>query len=576
MSKQSAARHELEAVHPLWRWFTLLISTLAFLIVATFGILWGYHAAKIWRAHNLARAAMETLDHQSTTDVEDKLLAAYHLTSQDAEVLRACARYQAAINNPQALGFYQELLRLPEATRADRRTALRASLTFGNFKLAEELMAGLKTAPLEPDDMVCEAQMRWAEHGTAEAVARMRQGLALAPDNRSYQLLLAQMLASADDDASQKEAMESFQKLAQVQDRAGLEALVAISRSTGLDKDSLRSVLAQIRRHPLLDETGRFAAWELEARLGDRDPKEVLQGVVDYYQSADLPHKSTAARWLYGHNQPELALKLASPPETSANKDLFLVRLDALGYLKNWAEVEKELEDPQAPLTQTLVFLYRARAAQELGDPEKSQYNWEKARTAATKEAGMLDYLGSYAVNMRLYDEAKKTFIRIAKTPSETEKGYAALLELEAEHGSSSELLESLEEMTRDLPQKPEPKNDWAYLSLLLNTNVDKACSTAESLVAAHPEVLAYRSTLALGRLRRHDFAGAAKVYQGLQIDWQTAPASWKMVYALVLAANGATAGAQDLARTINRAQLRKEERGLLDFNLPGTEPENR
>jgi len=108
-------------------------------------------------------------------------------------------------------------------------------------------------------------------------------------------------------------------------------------------------------------------------------------------------------------------------------------------------------------------------------------------------------------------------------------------------------------------------------LNLLLDTNVDEAWNTAQSLVQANPQMLAYRTTLALGYLRRNDAAGAEGVYEGLQIDWSTASPSAKLIYASVLAANGKRDQAAVFVQTLNRSQVRAEEWALLDSYLPGT-----
>jgi tetratricopeptide (TPR) repeat protein len=561
---------ELKAVRPLWRWLTLLGIMTVVLVPASFGGVWVYHVAKVWRAHSLAEEASDMLSRQAPAEAESKLMAAYHLAPYDAEVLRACARYESARGNSHALGFYHLLIALPKATRMDQRDALRACLVFGDLKAAKELAKALIAKNPEAEDYALEGQVSWQEHTEGAAIALMRQALALDPENRPYRLLLAQMLNFSANDEIQKEAVNMLRTLAQTHDKDGLKALVVMSRNRGLDEISRRWILEQLRQHPLLDDSGRFAAWELETRLGGRDPKIVLQGAVDFFKSSNLSRKSMAARWLYNQGEPELALELASPSDVSANQDLLLVRLDALASLKNWPEVEKELATLHVPLSQMLIFLYRARAAQELGDPARSKVYWEQARTAAAAEAGMLSYLGNYALKLGLYDEAKRTFFQMTQLPTQAQAGYAALLQVEAQHGSASELLETLKQMTADLPQEPEPKNDWAYLSLLLNTNVDEAWKMAEALVEAHPEMLAYRSTLALGYLRRNDLQGAKKVYQGLEIDWSTAPASWKMIYAVVLAADGNKTQAVIYLRSIDRSELRPEELALLNTYLSG------
>jgi predicted Zn-dependent protease len=342
-----------------------------------------------------------------------------------------------------------------------------------------------------------------------------------------------------------------------------------MAMSPGLDDASRRSLLDQLKQHPLLDDEGRFSAWDLESHLNDRDSKVVLQQVVEFFKTADLQRKSKAAQWLNNHGQSELALELAKPPDSSANQELLLARLDALANLKNWAEVEKELSVTGIPLPQSLIYLYTARSAQELGDLPRSQTAWEKARSAAVTEPGMLVYLGEYALKLGAYDEAGKTFsVMSRQSPEQALKYYTLLVQTEARSGQNTQLMQTLKQMTVDLPYEPEPKNDWAYLNLLLNTNVDEASKVAEALVKAHPQILAYRSTLALAYLRKNDPADAAKVYQGLQIDWSSAPASWKLIYAVVLAANGDKAKAQGFISGITRDQVRPEESALMNAYL--------
>jgi len=255
------------------------------------------------------------------------------------------------------------------------------------------------------------------------------------------------------------------------------------------------------------------------------------------------------------------------------SQDLLLVRLDSLNKLKQWDEMTKELADPQLRLTPPLVFRYRALAAIGRGDAIASQNEWERARdAAATGDSRALANLGNYLLDQGLDDEAKATFTRMTKIPDQSQAGYHALVQLEAKHGLNAELLATLNQMMADLPGEPEPKNDWAYLSLLLNTNVDQAYSIAQTLVAAHPEMLAYQSTLALGCLRRNDVHGAEQIYKGLNVDWTTSPDSWKMVHVMVLSAGGEKERARAFADTIDRSKLRTEELALLETYLPEEE----
>ena len=71
-------------------------------------------------------------------------------------------------------------------------------------------------------------------------------------------------------------------------------------------------------------------------------------------------------------------------------------------------------------------------------------------------------------------------------------------------------------------------------------------------------------SATALARLRRGDTAGAIALYQGREIDWSVMPDSWKAVRVAVLLASGDRGTAQSLASTIDKSNLRPEERDLL------------
>jgi lipopolysaccharide biosynthesis regulator YciM len=554
----------------LFQWLLLLGGMAVLLVAVGFGIVWGYGQAKLWRAHELTREAKDLLGRKETAEGESKLLAAYTLEPHDAEVLRTLAAHDLSLRDPHALGFYQLLLALPEATREDQREASRAFLSFGDLKSAEQLVQALIAKAPEAEDYALQAQIYWQAGGRTQAISFVKQALELEPKNRANQLLLAQMLLVMPDREQQEEALNLLREIAQANDQEGLTALEVMARIPRLDADSQRWVLERLRQHPLLDDDGRIAGWELEKRLGTRDANVVMKEAFEYFKSGDPAHKAMAAQWFSNQGQPELALELAPLPDAQGNKDLFLTRLNALASLKNWTEVQKELSD-NAPLSQTLIFLYRARAEHELGNPAQSAADWDRARAAAGMEKEMLSELGRYAMQMGLYDEAKKTYAQMAHNPDQALEGYAALLQVEVQHGTNDEVLETLKQMMADLPAQPEPKNDWAYLNLLLNTNVDEAWNMAQSLVQANPQLLAYRTTLALGYLRKKDAAGAAGVYDGLQIDWSTATPSAKLIYAVVLAANGKKDQAAAFAHTLNRSQLRKEEWDLLNFYLPET-----
>ena len=555
--------------------FELLLTRWKMAVVAALGLAlcgWTgraiYREAKVWRAHELAAVASSAKGQPDAT-IDAKLHAAYQLEPYDPVVVRACARYEFAIGDPAGVALYRRLVTLSRTTKDDQREAAKVLIQVGDEwagPLVEKLVARSPGA----EDLALAAQYHWRQQEKAMAIDLMRRSVGLDPKDRPHQLLLAQMLALSQDEKEQTEAIHLLQDLAGTQDATGLQALVTLSRNRKLDAVTQRNVLRQLREHPLLDDEARFAGWDLEARLGDREAKVVLQEAVDFFKTTDLPRRTSAARWmLYNEAQPALALELTPASDTAASQELLLTRLDALGDLHQWAEVDRELSAPMVPLPEAMADVYQARAAQQSGHPTLSPYFWDRARRAAADDSAMLIKLSDFALKQGLYDEAKKTDTQLAGIPSQVRIAYAALLQLELQHGTQPELLATLKDMMTDLPSDPKPQNDWALLSLLLNTNVNDACETAQRLVQAHPEMLAYRSTLALGYVRRNDSSDAEKLYNGLAFDWETTPDSWKLIRVIVWAADGQPGLARAYADKIDRFHLRPEEQALFNLYLP-------
>jgi hypothetical protein len=551
---------ELTAVSPWRRWLQVGLAAVAIVLVGGWILVWAYHRAKDWRAEQLAGQAFDLLARHDRAQSDVKLMAAYHLAPFDPKVERMCARYMTTIGDAHALGFFRLLLLQPHPSRDDQRDAAAACLAFGDLDSAQTLVDALTAHGAEARDFTLQAEVLWRQHNAPQAIATMRRALELDRANRADQLLLAEMLTGSRDPQDAAEAVQSLESLARNSDAESLEALLLLSRDHALDETRLGDVLQRLRHHPLLDDSGRMAAWELEQRLNPARSPAILQQAADYFRPLEAARRAVAARWLYDQGQPALALTLAPLPDADTNQDLFNVREDAQARLGRWQAVRTELDDPAVPLPAHLVLLYKARCAVELGRPAESDADWNLARDEGAGQPAILAELTRYAVLLGLDGEARNTLARMEPFPSEAKALYVSLLQAEAGRDNRPELLATLRQMIGAFPAEPEPRNDWAYLNLLLNQNTEEATATAKELVRDYPTLLSYRSTLALACLRHHDSQGAARAYAGLQIDWAHCPASWKMVYATVLAAGGKKDEGRALVRDVTPGQLRPAE----------------
>jgi hypothetical protein len=99
---------------------------------------------------------------------------------------------------------------------------------------------------------------------------------------------------------------------------------------------------------------------------------------------------------------------------------------------------------------------------------------------------------------------------------------------------------------------------------MLLGVNVEGARREAEKLVAQHPDLLAYRTTLALAHFRRNDPSAARDAYRNSTLVWEQALPGWQAVYVAVTGKLGDTNLAKKLAATVPLNRLKPEEIDLI------------
>src|SRR5690606_4625575 len=119
--------------------------------------------------------------------------------------------------------------------------------------------------------------------------------------------------------------------------------------------------------------------------------------------------------------------------------------------------------------------------------------------------------------------------------------------------------------MSASYPRDNAIRNDFAYIQVLLNENVQTAISAAEALVTESESVLAYRVTLACGRMRQGKKEEALELLSGLDVRWETVRARWQIILAWILLENGQEVTARKLLDQVDEGEpLLPEERGLL------------
>ena len=161
----SRTRSDESVGRPWWQWVLMLVVLGVLVYPAHLGALWVYRKGKNWRAEQLANEAKDLRAQHMMSEAQAKVASAYTLAPFDPVVLREAAHFVQAAGDAHALGYYHELLDTPEATREDKRDAVRACLLFNETKTGSKLAAELTESGGEAEDYALQGQVLWQGGG---------------------------------------------------------------------------------------------------------------------------------------------------------------------------------------------------------------------------------------------------------------------------------------------------------------------------------------------------------------------------------------------------------------------------
>jgi tetratricopeptide (TPR) repeat protein len=534
------------------------------LIAAALGARPAYRAMRAYRADALAREAESAIKRQSWAEASQKAQAAYHLDPTREQAMRVVARLYTIAGQPDAVVFWQNLRAAGFATREDRRELIRAGLRFGkSADVRAELLALLKEPPAEADTLRLAADFFLLTNDRASALAYSRELVKLQPDAAS-ELTLARSLLAMPDPALQSQARLSLAKLSALTNSVGLEAQVVMARAGLVSDDAMPRLIERLSNHPEAQLAHRLLAEELRLRLEPHRRAAAVAAFVNEFANSPLTNRLEVARWLNRQREFKRAAELIPAADGNQSRDVFLARLDALAALGQWDEARAELESTTAPIEPVLREMYLARAARELKHLPEAEAHWRRVHLELGTQPEAALYVAEYAEKTGQIDEARKAYERLSSAPEFADTAFAALIRIGEQTGGTRTLREIMRDLSARRPDDPAPQNDFAYLNLLLNERVEQSRDTARKLHEAQPNIMAFRTTLALAHLRAGEPAEARKMYEGLDLDWTLLQPGWQAVHAAVVGENGEPNLARSLARQIPLAALKPEERLLI------------
>jgi hypothetical protein len=208
--------------------------------------------------------------------------------------------------------------------------------------------------------------------------------------------------------------------------------------------------------------------------------------------------------------------------------------------------------------------LYRAQAAVALKQERLAELQWAQAIDHAARDSSALLLLASVAKGSQAWEVSERALRSLAEQRPFRRRSLQELVHLFDEQGNLARVRETLAELIKAHPEDTSARNDFAYVQILTGGEIEGACKIAEDLVKSRPDYLAFRSTLALGRLRLGDGHGARAVLEERAVDWTRALPAQKAIYAAVLGNAGEIARAREICGAIRVNSLKREEQALI------------
>ena len=545
------------------------------------------NAIKAWQARRHAQKAFDFINKEQWDDARSEAMAAFQLSPDQPEALRAVARYLTRLHSIEALDFWKELSKKTSLTRLDVRDEAMIAIIAGDIALADTAMDELIDSHAEPADWLLAAQLAIQKNLPDEAKSYLEKIVAdsRATESEQFRATLLQLSLAANSLSERANALTRLGKLAEGKTATSLDALVVVAQNTlsaPADSDSTRNeavrLASALENHPLAKAKHKLLAFDLRMQADPTQREQLITRAIADWKDSDPADRLDLARWLNSKGEYQRAIDSIPVEKAVQSSDLFLQHLDALGGLGRWNEIEQEIRSGKFPLEPFLEAMYLARCNSQLGEQTASANNWQRALEAAQGDARKLITLAQYAEQNKETEIAEVAYNNAAAITPRLRLAWDGRLRLAQASRDTKRIHAVLANMLVLWPDDLAIQNDEAYTRLLLcppaapETKSQAATieKLAEKLIQREPQSLPHRTLLALALLRQERAEDALRVYSQLQIKQDAVSGSALAVHAAILAATANLENAKTEAAQLKRDQLLPEEQALVE-SLPGS-----
>jgi predicted Zn-dependent protease len=546
------------------------------LLIAAF---WGGHDLYVqWQERRLIRYAMFAIEHGEDRTATLAARNVLELNPSSASAARIVAQVAEKAGDRAALEWRRKVVQLQPKSAEDRLAWARCALQFNEIRTAQRALSEVnEEGGTSADYHAVAALIAQAQHQDEKADSEWTEAVALAPNEKTYQLQLGSLRIRSrnHDQHAAGEAMLTALRDDPKQRAAATRAL--ISNGVGGKENAAR--LLELARELQTYSEASFGDQILYLDFLHQAQESQFSAYLTELEkkSADNPIDLRALlAWMSQNNMNLLALDFVKslPRERLEKWPVPLALADIDGGLNDWRALESFVRAANWGQYDFLRHAYLARALRAQDKPAAAGREWTAAVEAASGQSDRLLTLIRATSEWRLEMETEDLLWTLAKYPAKQNDALQTLYRIYRKANDTQGLYRVLLRLFESDPDNANVENNLAQVSLLLKADPNQACRLASDVYHKVPSNAAYATTYAHSLLTKGDTKGALKIMSSLSGEQLRDPAI-SAYYGICLAA-ARDQSARSFLEAGQKATLLREEKSLIDNALANLNSQRR
>jgi tetratricopeptide (TPR) repeat protein len=564
-----------------FRWLAIGILVVAFL---TGGAFLGLRYYPQWREDKLVTRGRELISQKKYAEASLTAQRALQVNGRSVGATQLLIDLGETLHTSDVIPARQRLLELRPELLDNRLRLAEIALEMADASLAGKV---LESVPLEARQRARYHELR-GRHALLTKVlelaeAEFAEALRIEPTNEAYQLNLAEARLGSNDYGKRTAARREAERLMAKREYFYRASRMLIREALEHQSWSRAVTFAEaLEKSPEVLFEDRLLYLSILHHLHHREFVSVLTDIQEAAASnADQVYALLS--WLHSNNNVLMAVDWAKrlPREIAFKMPVAMALAQCYSAVENWPALKELLTSsdaaPDAAAGENVEidwgsseFVRRALLARCLraeGDEKNAQVQWNTAVNVAQNRPDALASLARSAITWNWEAESNEVLWMVGRAEENPRWALDILYRRYLAAQSTRNMHQVAVRMYEVAPKEPWVRNNVAFLSLLLETDIERSLKMSEELHREEPENPNYTSTYAYALYVSGDTQKAVEAMKALGPEQLKQPG-----YAAYLGIMLASTDARDEARAFlvigKNASLLPEEKKLVERAL--------